>query len=211
MKLIKELESKIDSKGKKKRKRRWGLFQCPACGEKVERDYYAGTRNKTCGCIKWYDASRKKHLKHGYCLRNRPERIYKIWVGIKSRCYNKKVNNYSRYGGRGIIVCNKWKNDFIAFKEWALKNGYSDTLQIDRIDNNGNYSPDNCRFVTCAKNNQNRNCNKLNMKRANEIRRLYKDIKDMSYQKLADSYDVDKALIGRIVRNEAWVCSEASK
>lgn len=65
---------------------------------------------------------------------------------MKKRCYSTKFREYKNYGGKGIVVCDEWKNDFEAFRNWALNNGYSDTLSIDRIDNNKNYEPDNCKW-----------------------------------------------------------------
>ena len=85
--------------------------------------------------------------------------IYAIWRGMKKRCYEENNHNYYRYGGRGIKVCDEWLNSFCAFCEWSLANGYYDLLQIDRIDVNGDYKPENCRWVTTMANNNNRRNN----------------------------------------------------
>ena len=82
-------------------------------------------------------------------------RLYHIWGGMINRCYSQKNPGYMNYGGRGISVCDSWKSDFLAFRAWALENGYEDHLTIDRIDNNGNYEPGNCRWVTYSVQNTN--------------------------------------------------------
>lgn len=82
--------------------------------------------------------------------------LYKRWIDIRRRCYNKKVDQYKDYGGRGIVMCDEWKNGFIAFHTWAMTNGYKEELKIDRINNDGNYTPENCRFVTTSINNNNK-------------------------------------------------------
>ena len=82
--------------------------------------------------------------------------IYDRWYNIKSRCFNSKHRSYKNYGGRGISMCKEWSNDFGIFEKWCLDNGYSRELQIDRIDNDGNYEPTNCRFVTNKENQQNK-------------------------------------------------------
>ena len=86
-------------------------------------------------------------------------RIYGIWHGIKARCYYPKNAGYSHYGGRGINVCDEWKNNFQAFYDWAMANGYNDNLSIDRIDVNGNYEPSNCRWLTIKEQQNNKTNN----------------------------------------------------
>lgn len=75
---------------------------------------------------------------------------------MKARCRDKSYPSFHRYGGRGITICDDWKNNFVAFYDWAIENGYSDDLEIDRINNDGNYEPNNCRWVTKSENASNR-------------------------------------------------------
>lgn len=83
------------------------------------------------------------------------QRLYRIWSSMKTRCCNPSAYSYASYGGRGVAVCGEWSSSFTAFRDWALSSGYADDLTIDRIDNGGDYEPDNCRWVTRATQNQN--------------------------------------------------------
>lgn len=98
------------------------------------------------------------HIKHG--VEEKWPRLYRIWASMRTRCNNPNRHNYCRYGGRGIFVCAEWDSDAGKFAEWALANGYAEGLQLDRIDNNGPYSPENCRWVTPKENSRNTRRNK---------------------------------------------------
>jgi uncharacterized protein YhfF len=87
--------------------------------------------------------------------------IRKIWDSAFDRCYDSTKVKYRDYGGRGIKMCDEWRDSFETFYQWAVNNGCEEGLQIDRIDNDGDYTPDNCRFVTCSKNQRNKRNNRL--------------------------------------------------
>lgn len=115
--------------------------------------------NKTtsCGCYR-KEQRLISNIKHGLSH----SRIKRIYYNMYERCYNKKNPRYNDYGGRGIKICDEWidkENGLINFYEWAINNGYKDDLTIDRIDVNGNYEPNNCRWLTNLEQQYNKRCN----------------------------------------------------
>lgn len=137
--------------------------------------------------------------------RVRPKRhsLYDKWTNIKQRCYNPNVKNYHRYGGRGIIICDEWKDNYKAFHDWSIQNGYEEGLEIDRIDNNGNYEPSNCRYITCAENIRNSTTVKLNIEKVEQIRLIYKEGKTM--KELSEIYDVSESNVSMILLGKSWI------
>lgn len=105
---------------------------------------------KSCGCLAKEIVARR-NKKHG----GSSTRVYRIWQAMLDRTGNPRASRYSYYGGRGITVCEDWK-DFATFRSWAMANGYSDDLSIDRVNNDGNYQPENCRWATQKMQVQNR-------------------------------------------------------
>jgi len=147
--IVKDL-GMIFASEKAKKKKHFYIVKCVECSDVFRKRDDDIMHRKDILCASCTQKLTPNIIKHGM----RYTRIYKIWIDMRQRCSNEKKSDYHYYGGRGIVVCNEW-NDFVVFNEWAIKNGYSDTLTIDRKDNDGNYEPFNCRWV--ARNIQARN------------------------------------------------------
>lgn len=145
IKVGKKIERLTVLKIYKRNSRLWCECSCECSPEKIieiRADHLARGETKSCGCLQREKA--KAARTHGLTK----TRIYRIWVKMKERCENPNDPKYYRYGKRGISVCDEWRNNFKAFYDWAMKNGYAENLSINRQNNDGNYCPDNCEWAT---------------------------------------------------------------
>jgi len=149
-------------------KRKKSLWTCTcSCGtlKEVSGNSLSMGKTQSCGClVKEVQSARLLNNKiasiHGLSKQdiNNKTRLYRIWCGIKNRITNPNVPEHPRYGGKGVKICNEWMT-FTNFHEWAINNGYSENLTIDRVDVEGNYEPNNCRWVSSKAQANNRSNN----------------------------------------------------
>lgn len=133
------------------------VCECGTVREVLANQLKSG-RSKSCGCYsreeksaRFTEMNKKTKVTHGYY----GTRLYSIWSSMKARCETKTNGSYKNYGAKGIKVCEPWR-DFSIFKDWALSNGYEDSLTIERMDIKGNYEPSNCKWVTMKEQQNNR-------------------------------------------------------
>jgi len=167
------------------------LCRCD-CGNEcsVRADHLKSGETQSCGCLHAEIIKRVKTV-HGMA----GKRLQVIWNNMKARCYNPKSQHYNRYGGRGISICPEWVNDCSKFITWALNNGYSDDLTIDRINNDGNYEPQNCRWVTQQEQAQNTSQNVR--VRCIETGKQYRSISEAAADNGIHPNSITNALYGR--------------
>lgn len=133
------------------------MYRCVCdCGnvKEIRSGNLRSGKTLSCGCLgrEKTIARNKANKKHGM----RHSRLYGIWMGMRQRCNWEKAINWHLYGGRGIKVCDDWNSSFNHFMEWAIANGYEEDLTLDRIDPDGNYCPENCRWATLGEQNNNK-------------------------------------------------------
>lgn len=141
-------------------------------------------------------SNRKKRESHGL----RKTSAFSVWYGMMRRCYRVAEESYPRYGGRGIKVCERWRNSVAAFHEDM---GFRpDGMSLDRIDNDGDYTPENCRWATATEQSRNRRNNKLEPHEPTQIRWLVSE--GYAHREIAEFFGVDKSLVGLIARGKSW-------
>ena len=132
------------------------LCRCD-CGAEIEArpDLVISGHTKSCGCLSAENKSKtciSRNTTHNMAWKHK---LYGRWCGMHRRCKDEKCKSFSDYGGRGIRVCDEW-SDYKTFYDWAIVNGFDECLEIDRINNDGNYCPENCRFITKQENCKNK-------------------------------------------------------
>lgn len=170
----------IEAGDRRKNKQYW-LCKCD-CGnlKEIRGDQLTGGVTKSCGCLK-KEQDNKNLITYHYKHKLSKTRLYKTYFGMKDRCYNAKHDSYPRYGGRGIKICDEWLNDIESFLEWGLNNGYSDELTIDRIDNEGDYEPSNCRWIGVREQSNNKT-NNIYTKISNEFLTLAEIAREYNFE-----------------------------
>jgi hypothetical protein len=185
-KIIKDL-------GRKNGKSRKAIVICKVCKKEHEAYAYYLKSLKHCGCLFPPRIECKYKRSH--------RRLFQIYRGMKARCYKENDKCYSLYGGKGIRVCNEWLSNADSFCEWALSNGYADDLSIDRINNEKDYYPENCRWSDTKTQARNRKGIKLTMEIARAIR---EDFKSMTRKELSEKYSIAPRNINRVLAGTRW-------
>jgi hypothetical protein len=157
--------------------------------------YLRNGHKKSCGCLR-----KKAHTTHG--LSKHP--LFTVWQGMRKRCTYLPHKDYHRYGGRGIKVCDEWMNDFVPFYNWAILHRWERGLQIDRINNDGDYTPLNCRIVTPAINTRNSRVPKINKTTADMIRNYYNADDRLTVRDTATHFAVSYDTVYDIVKRGYW-------
>lgn len=126
------------------------------CGNKtiISKGHLLNNHTTSCGCYRLRQIKEKAKMR---CLST--TKIYRVYRTMLNRCHNFNSQKYNNYGGRGIIVCKQWRDNFLNFYDWAIANGYQENLTIERINVNGNYEPSNCTWITMEEQAQNKRCN----------------------------------------------------
>ncbi len=160
---------------------------------------------QSCGCLETENKERilGQHKKHEFSKDPNLRHIYNVWKSMRGRCNRRTDKRYHRYGERGISICEEWKDPTV-FVDWAIAHGYQRGLTLDRINNDGNYCPENCRFVPVKVNNRNSSNTHLHIDEVEQIRKEYRSTHRRQVD-IASDYGVTQQTVSRIVNKKSWL------
>jgi hypothetical protein len=179
----------------------FGLFYCAYCRKKAKKRLDSGKTAMSCGCAT-NRLRTGRGIKHGHCS-GKSSKIYNVWGGMKQACYNENSPRYQTAGIHGLKVCDKWVNDFMSFKRWAVSNGHNGRSELIRLDRNIGFSPKNCKIVSRSQGYRLRSRGKLSLVSAREIRQIYMNT-NHTYSDIAEFYEVSEATIGAVISHKTW-------
>ena len=172
------------------------LTECD-CGTRkyISQSRMRSGKTRSCGCYR-----REQMTTHGCTTKN--ARLYDIWHSMKERCQNPNSVGYKYYGEKGIKVCDDWINNVHSFFNWSYANGYEDNLTIDREDNDGDYEPSNCRWISITEQNRNRSSTVLTKEIVKEIRSMY--VNGIKVPDIARTLNLNRRTLNDVVNKKTW-------
>ena len=179
------------------------VWRCEDCARKQMEEY--DNKDQRIAELEEQLKNKQDELDLSININRNKKRLYNIWVKINKRCFNESCEEYKNYGGRGITICQEWQKlgGFYSFVIWSLNNGYNPELTIDRINNDGNYEPSNCRWVTRVEQNNNTRKNRFitafgETDTLSNMARKYGVNVDCLWSRLNAGWNVEKALSTKI-------------
>ena len=184
-------------RGSKRRMHWWCLCDC-GMEKEIQGSHLRSGATISCGCRQHGNT-----VTHGAAKAGKKEKLYLIWSDMRDRCRRKSSTSYHNYGGRGIRVCEIWDSSYPAFREWAQTSGFKEGLRIDRMDNDGPYTPENCRWVTNEENCQNTRRTKLDPVKVKAARVAFQ-AGIMTQKEIAKFFGVGTTALCSAINGKSW-------